>query len=357
LALAAGFGLFRTLATDAKPDNLTYAVYFLAVLAYQSPRPSSRILGYVLWGLLIPFKNIAVVFIPAAIIQDVRFYRQRANWPELATAVAVWASFVLGVVAFNFRTIDAPTSPGHPLADVSGVGKEVVRFIVCIPRMLIIHWYGSLRDPVSWGPVGLQFLIGLYCALGLKYRADGWRRFGRLGLTTLAVSWLVLLVRLFYADMRLMGYGVYLLLVSFRPGDQTVSRWLLYGAVSTAVGVFNSVMIDSRGVNHPKYEQVVRELLDHGSPDGPIYSNSYHFLDIHGRVGSKLVSLHHDAYLDPTGIEVADDLGRLPSGAYFLHVTLPRYDPHSTAVWPVDPPGPEFREVLRVDGAVLYRKD
>jgi hypothetical protein len=168
----------------------------------------------------------------------------------------------------------------------------------------------------------------------------GRERLRNIGITILAVSGMLQIVRQFDGDARLMGYGLTLILLACRPKTGSANRWLLYGAASLALFVANGLATNSEGANDPRYSRLAVAAANAGLPVGEIYSNSSHILDIHIKRATRKAT-------QPTSIGI---------GAYFLLVSLPRFDAIASTVWPVESPAGGWCCVWSIPGASLLRR-
>src|SRR5262249_30754068 len=147
-------------------------------------------------------------------------------------------------------------------------------------REFLVNWYGSIRPPIFL----MLFVIVLTAALvalSSLRREEAGRDARQVGILVLGLSWAIEFVSIFYADPRLMGYGILLVLVGCAPKSTASRRWVAYGAACFAAAVLNMVLVDSSGAGPPRYAamaQVIEPFLDSTKP---LYTNSQGLVDVH----------------------------------------------------------------------------
>lgn len=344
LAVALGFGFLRSIAINAAPDILTYALFLLAVLLYTSGG-RLRLTSYFIWSALVPFKYIALVFTPAALIISVIFTRLesgriRFNFDELIVAVTSYAAMLGSVVLFNFFTIGTPVDRSYDSPVLSNYLHDLVAFPISILRQFLLFWYSPLTQQ-KWA-IALflvTLLVAIACLITLRPEPDTGQLLW-LGLAVVLLSLILRLVREFDLSVRLTGYGLLVALVSLRPIVMAQKRWLLYALLSVSLALGNILTVNALGSNDPRYELLAQTLAAQGLPQGTILTNSYHILDIQIR--------HPTAPID--------DLASLNKGnaPYFLWVTLPNYDGNATIIRPLPRPSAGWCNAVEVEGAVLF---
>ena len=350
LAAGFGFGFLRILAMMAKPDILTFFVFLSGAWLYgRVAAPSAtttgrgqRLLACLLLSSLIPFKLVAVVFAPGVLLADWWVSGNRNFWlrlPQHVLAAIIWLVFAAGTVTFNYLTIHQWSASSYLPPTLPGIVHELKRFADAFFFGFLALWYGALREPEALALFGLTLGTGVGAVLSLGPTAEG-RPMRCMGIGVFVLSWLLMAVRLYHADLRLMGYGVLLILISFIPRGRLVRLWICYGAASAALAVFSAMTTVSTGTNHPAYEQVARRVAVVGLPDAPIVSNSFHILDVHAGIPTRL----------------ADSLEKLPRGTVYVEITLPIYDARAKTIWPLSPVDDSWAEIASVEGARVYRK-
>lgn len=342
IALAVGFGLFRDLALGAKPDDLTYAFFLAGVLLFNFPNHRARLTACFIWSALIPFKYIAVVFVPAALSADflARIPADRLSWRERAGAVVFWLGGLGLVLAFNMLTTGTLVSSSHALSSAGGLLRNLADFGISVGRSLLSPWYGTILTPLVFVGFLVLLLLGLSCLSILRPTPQG--RLDRyLGVLTLVFSGLLLLVRDFDAGVRLTGYGLLILATGFVPILRLSWLWLVYGAAMFVSASINLVAANSYGANDPRYQQLSL-VIQPSLPPAPVLSNSFHLLDIH---------IHH-ASMPVDSVQGLQD----GNSNYFFRVTLPAYDAIATTVIPMDEPGSGWCIAAEVEGGKLYRR-
>jgi hypothetical protein len=342
VALALGFGFLRSLASRAKPDILTYAIFLIGMLCLGSARRWWRVLGVCLWSVLIPLKLIAIVFAPALLLVDGCLLRGRPHgfrFVQWGIVLGIWLTGVVAVVGFNYYTMKVFVPATHEASNVSSFAQEAVRFCVDFFRAFLANWYGSIRKIEVWLPFLLTVMVAVVCLTTLRPRLDG-RRHLYLGAALLGLSWVLEVKTHFYADPRLMGYGLLVLLLGFRPVERAYKRWLAYAGCTMILAFANAFTTNSLGINDARYEHLAHEVLAAQPSRGPIVSNSYHIFEIHARVPSISV----------------DSLDQVPLGARFLRIDLPSYDAIQPTVWRIEEPPREWQTVAKWEGATLYVK-
>ena len=110
--------------------------------------------------------------------------------------------------------------------------------------------------------------------------------------------------------------------------------------MTVCLAVLNLSLVNSYGINDPRYRTMSYDLLEVGLPKGKIYTNSFHLLDVHIRVPTQPI----------------ESLSQLEDGVTLLLVGLPKYDAIASIVWPMEHPGPDWCETGEVEGAILFQK-
>ncbi len=342
-ALAIGFGFFRQIGSSAKPDILVYSVFLLALYIYLGGGRTRSTISFLLWSLLIPFKLVAVVFTPAAMVADLltagkELRHSRRYWTQFVAVGFVWLASIGGLFLYNYSTLGSVMA-AHGRNDFNRFTGEVVQFIVSVPRLLLANWYGSILVPWVSVLFFLLLAVGLACLASLR-RVPHARFFLIFGTLIFVLIWSLQIVSTFDADVRIMGYSLIVLLFAFRPTSTAWKRWGIYALMTVCMAVLNLSLVNTYGINDPRYQTMSYDLLEEGLPEGKIYTNSFHLLDVHVRV------LTHPI----------EDLSQLENGVTLLWVELPRYDAIASVVWPMERPGPDWCEIREVEGAILFQK-
>jgi hypothetical protein len=342
IALALGFGFFRGVGINAKPDILTYALFLMGAQCLGSAREPVRTMGACLWSMLTVLKLIAVVFAPALLLVDWFLLRDRSpsfRRIDYIYILGLWLITLAAVVGFNYYTLKVIVPATHEASGLIGYVQELVRFGSSFLRTFLVNWYGSIRKIQILLPLGVTLLVALVCLLSLRPRAGG-RKYAYIGLAMLVLSWGLEIVKRFNGDMRLMGYGPLLLLLAFRPVRGAWKFWIASACASILLATANSLTANSLGVNDPRYARLAFDVLAVAGPHEPIYSNSYHILDIHARLPSI----------------PAENLDGVPPGAAFLKIDLPSYDAIQQTIWRIEQPPKTWPVLARWKEATLYRK-
>lgn len=340
--IAFSFGLLRLLASMTKPDILTFFVFLLAAWLYHAKGTVGRLFACFLWSALIPLKLIAVVFVPGVLLADWWLNGNRnfwSRWPQHLVAGAFWLLFLGATLAFNYFTIETWGSPSYVEPSVIGFLNEVKRFVSALFIGVLAVWYGALHQLHIVIPVVVTLWLGVAALSTLKKSSEG-KPLLAMGVAVLVISWLLETVRLYYADARLMGYGILLVLLSFVPRGPWLWLWDLYAVATLALAIYNVTTTNSTGTNHPAYAQVARRVAAAGLPDGPVLSNSFHILDVHAGIATR-----------PT-----TSLAQVPRGTIYVEITLPNYDAIAKTIGPAAVVDSSWREIAAVEGAKIYQK-
>ena len=341
-ALAFGFGFLRSIAIFAKPDIFTYALFLVGMQCLTVENDWWRTVGACIWSALVPVKLIAVVFVPALLLVDcfvMRGGRRSLRPLHCAIIVGVWSVAVAVVVGFNYHTMRVILPATHEPGSFHTCVYETVQFCVTFFRAFLANWYGSLRKFQALAPFVLTLLSALVCLITLRPYPEG-KRYACLGIAMLGMTWALEMARHFSGGSRLTGYGLLLVLLAFRPAAGAGKYWLTYACFTLLLTLANVLTTNSLGVNDPRYAYVAQEVVAAPVPPEPLFTNSYHVLDVHARRPS---------------LEV-DRLEDVPPGAVFLWITLPSYDAIQPTVWRVEEPPAEWRVIAKWKDAVLYRK-
>jgi hypothetical protein len=299
-----------------------------------------RMLGGCIWSVLIPLKLIAVVFAPAAILVDyiLRPASQIFRFTHCIIIGTVWLMAEVLLAGFNYHTIGMFVPPFSAGTFTTYI-DEGSRFLFFFFRGFLANWYGSIRGIGRWLPFGFTLLIGIRCLVTLRPYFDG-RRFAYLGGAVLGLSWLLEIKKDFYADPRLMGYGLLILLLAFRPSKGSGKYWLAYGCATAILAFGNVLTTNSLGANDPRYAILARKVASSGLLKRQVFSNSFHILDIQARVASTPVY----------------NLQQVPAGAFFLKFDAANFDAISQTVWRIETPPVGWPILARWQQLVLYKK-
>src|ERR1017187_1186283 len=341
-ALALGFGFLRNIAIFAKPDIFTYALFLVGMRCLAGENDRWRTLGACIWSALIPVKLMAVVFAPALLLVDCIVLRGgRRSFRPLHCAIIVggWSVAVALVVGFNYHTMRVILPATHEPGGFRTCVYETGQFCVTFFRAFLANWYGSLRKIQALAPFALTLLSALVCLITLRPYPEG-KRYACLGLAMLGMTWALEMARHFSGGSRLTGYGLLLVLLAFRPAAGAGKYWLTYACFTVLLTLANVITTNSLGVNDPRYACVAQEVVAAPVSPEPLFTNSYHVLDVHARRPSLAV----------------DRLEDVPPGAVFLRITLPSYDAIQPTVWRVEDPPAEWRVIAKWKDAILYRK-
>ncbi|MDB6118654.1 MAG: hypothetical protein JWO08_2435 [Verrucomicrobiaceae bacterium] len=343
LSLALGFGLYLSIAQFSKPDILGYVVFLAAILSYSGGTFKGRVLGCVLCSLLIPFKLIAVTFAPGILLAELIHFGPRpffkTRWREVMIAGLAWGICLGGLLWYNALTLKTATPDSYAAASLHSVLAEVVRFFSDLFRSGLAFWYGSIRASSVITPFTIVAVLGLACLLSLR-RSNGWSLTFKRGVAILAFCWGLEFYRIYFANPRLMGYGMILMLIGMQPLPKSTPLWCAYAAATVALAIDNHVSVNSLGLNHPVYESSAIEAAAHLPPNATVYSNSYRLLDIHAHRRSIPVS----------------SLNGLPPGAWYWHADLPNYDAIMRPINPLPARDDSWQEQARLSGGILFRK-
>jgi Dolichyl-phosphate-mannose-protein mannosyltransferase len=342
LALALGFIFLRRHASNAAPDILTYALFLFALFLYYKDSSRLRMISYLIWGLLIPIKLIAVVFIPAALLaryvgKPMTFIR--AERFELFIAFVSWSFFLVITLLFNFLTIRHALPNSHTPHATNGDSLLYIAslFLMNIPRTFLSNWYGSIGTMSALIPFCAVLLVALVCLFTLRFHS---RDLAKHAILLFLLCCLPQFVTQQVGGIRLAGYGLIVLFFALYPAGGWYKMWALYGLLGVALSVLNALTQNSLGANDPRYEKLAHESLQVGPFPGKVHTNSFHVLDIHTKVATEHV----------------DSAEQLSEAEYFFWVSLPKYDAIAGTVSPVEMPGEGWCEVASVTGAKLFRR-
>jgi hypothetical protein len=336
LVLASGF--FRLLANWVHPDILTYALFLAGVcLAVSGAR---RTWPGILWAVAIQLKFIAAVFLPAAFIADL--FTKRQSWIQVVRSYVpaglVAAIGLAAILVFNAHT----TQTLAPQQDVSSLGTFTTAakvLVTQIPRAIPFSWHGTAFAAFPKIAFAVSMLMALICLCSLRGTSDGkWLRI--FGSGCLIFSGLLLFVRAYEPVPRLIGYGIFALVIGFRPNRWANNVWLAYGLLSLAIGVTNATTVNSLGSNDPRYAQLANEFQSYYKSSTVVATNSFHILDLHANIASVPVA----------------DYAEADHYQEFFWVTLPKFDATAGSVVRMPPPTAGWCQEREFSGGILFRR-
>jgi hypothetical protein len=284
-------------------------------------------------------KLIAVTFLPPAAGAD-RLVSER-KWSQLfrryLPGLSLTAAAVAAYLLFNRATLGEWIPASHAHTSLGSLAAGVRMLAASIPRSFLFSWYGPVAHPFPLSAFFACLLAAALCLASLRPVPEN-RWFRIYGVFQLACTGLLLFVRSFDLSMRLVGYGIIVLLLGFRPKSWANPMWLSYGLLSLAVGAVNARVVNSLGCNDPRYVALARAVQPHVPRRDTIATNSFYLLDLHASIPSDPVTTYTDA----------------ARYSRFLWVTLPNFDPDVSAVAPMPHPGREWCEDRQFPGAVLF---
>jgi hypothetical protein len=337
VTLSAGF--FRLMASAVHADVLTYAIFLVAICSVARRPESKKLLASLLWAVLIPVKLIAVVFIPPAAVADIVASGEKSKLLFRGYLIPAIAAIVgtTSVLVFNHITIQAwiPGSHGH--STLRTLSADMRMFVVSIPRELLFGWHGSVAASFPRFAFPICLILAAICICSL--RPNPRRRWLIVyAVSCLACSALLLAVRHYDTSVRLVGYGLLVLLAGLRPAKWANLSWLLYGVASLVTGLANAMLVNSLGSADPRYSYLAAEVKPYYQGTGPVATNSFHILDLYANIPSEPVT----------------NWGEAAQYETFLWVTLPSFDPGASPVTPMEHPGTDWCEKQHFQGAVLF---
>lgn len=339
LTVTLGAGFFRLLATMVHVDIFTYAVFFAALFA--ATRGTGRSAPGIAWASLFPFKFIAILFLPPAIVADWVTERLRAGAlvRRYLPAVLATAGAVGFILVFDFLTEHALIPAGHDALTRENLARAGQWFVVHSVRSFLFDWYGSVRTPVGVAAFAACLILIALCLGTLRARPDGrWLRV--YGASWLVFAGLLLLIRWYETSPRLVGYGLIALILGFNPVRRANWLWLVLGTASLAAGVVNGVTVNSLGGNDARYARVANELREYYHGTDTVATNSTVFI-----------------YADANVAEVDDPVrARAQDFRKFLWVTLPQYDGLQEMVIASPRPGSGWCEEKQLTGAIFFTR-
>jgi hypothetical protein len=344
LALALGFIFLRRLATNASPDIFTYALFLVALFLFYKDGFHFRALSYLIWGMLIPFKLIGVIFIPAAILARYLGKPLRRVWEEKYEILLASASWVL----FVFVTLSYSSQSSQPTIATVHVGrflnynfsifkKSSTYFTWSILRTFLSNWYGSIWTTNTLIPFCALLLLGLACLFTLRFHSG---RMAKHAMLLILISVMLQFGSQQIDGARLTGYGLITMFLALSPAWRWGKIWLAYGILGVAVSVGNAMTENCIGMNDPRYEKMALDASKIPNLPKKILTNSFHILDVHLKLPTEFVRR-------------AEEIG---DAEYFFWVSLPSYDAIATPVSTISMPGEGWREVASVTGAKLFRR-
>jgi hypothetical protein len=344
LALALGFIFLRRMATNASPDVATYALFLLALLSYNKDGFRYRAISYLIWGLLIPVKLIAVIFIPAAVLA--RYLRKPVSfiWSEryeILIAVTSWLLFLFITLNYSSQSSQPTIVHSHSQFgfnyNASYFMGAASYFTWSIVRNFLSNWYGSIWTIHTLIPYCVVLLVGLVCLFTLRFNSS---HMAKHAVILILISCLLQFGSQHIDGARLTGYGFITLLFALHPAIRWGKIWFMYGLLGLSLSITNALTQNCVGANDPRYEKLAYEASKIENFPGKVLTNSFHILDIHARVPSEYVG----------------SAGQISDAEYFFWVYLPSYDAIATTVSPTDMPREGWCEVASVSGAKLFRR-
>ena len=338
-SVALGCGFFRLLANEVHADILSYALFFIAItFALQR---SERTLSGLIWSLLVPIKLIAVVFLPSAFLAD-SIAAQR-GWGSLVRSywlpgIALVTSIGV-IITFNVLTVDTWLPASHGASSLKVIAAAAPNFIISLLRSFLFSWHGTVAATFPRIAFSLCMILAAICFCSLRPTPDGrWLRI--YGMSCLVCSALLLCVRSYDPSVRLLGYGLIIFIMGFRPMEWADGGWLLYGLLSIITAGVNGITVNSLGINDYRYIKLAEEVKSYYVGSDVVATNSFHILDVYAKI---------------TSIPVNDYVSASKYSKFFW-VTLPQFDAVATTVTEVPHPGSDWCEQKSFSGGVLFTR-
>jgi hypothetical protein len=196
-------------------------------------------------------------------------------------------------------------------------------------------------------------VLAATCLCSLRPTPEGkWLRV--YGASFLVCSGLLLCIRDYEPSARLVGYGLIILIMGFRPLKWANGVWMLYGLVSLVTAVENGITSNSLAINDPRYAELAAEVRSYYLGSEIIATNSFHILDVHAGIPSIPVEDYPDILVHASIPSISvDDYPGAASYHKFFWVTSPVLP---GAVTPMPHPGKEWCEEKRFSGGVLFTR-
>jgi hypothetical protein len=349
-------GLLREVAVFAKPDILTFAVFFVGLGLYLSASSAwGRVSILLAMSAAIWIKFLFLVVVPAFLagrcFESWRRGKLRQELGETVVSLLGWGAALAGVMLFNIGRAGEAIPADHRAASLFGFAAELGELAFSICRGFLFAWYGSVRSPILLATFGLALTLAALTLSRLRYRPQN-RQVFVTGFVVIALLIGLLMIRRYDAQARTFGYGLVLLILAC-PGSFGIDRRPLPGrlawigqaalggwvALLAATALANPILVESRGLNYPRYAALADAALASGRlPKTILASNAFHLLDVHSAVATR----HENAF----PVERSE--------RHYLRVDLPNFDaimrPIPTP--PSVPPG--WVADVEFDGATLY---
>jgi hypothetical protein len=209
-----------------------------------------------------------------------------------------------------------------------------------LPRLFLFGWHGSVVTPVSLAALTVCLSLSVVALLTLRPVAAPASRWLRAyGFAFFGCAVLLAPVSQYGPVPRLVGYGLLVLILSFRPRQWASGVWLAYGAAALITGTLNGMTVSTTGLNDLRYVALGTEFRAYYTGSATVATNARHILDLHAGVPSRTVR----------NWDLANDYSHL------LWVTPPS-DAGPPMFLELPRPGPEWCEEQRFTGAVLFTR-
>ena len=154
----------------------------------------------------------------------------------------------------------------------------------------------------------------------------------------LALSFLLEMVRVFFASPRLLGYGMLVAIAGCAPLGRSNWRWLAYSSLTLVASILNAALTHHAGANDPRYAILSREAAPYIGRNELLFSNSYRILDI--QLGRHAVPI--------------TEWPKTAQEACVVQILLPNLDEIAKVVWSLSEPPPNWNSRANLEAGKVF---
>jgi len=273
------FGFLYSISIYAKPDILTFALFFFSFYIYLfNENPNFKIFFLSIIGSLIFFKKIAILFLPSIIIADIIFNKKIKNLKIFLIPLFIYLLTIACIVYYDYIAI-GKIQPDTHLFRTTSYFYEVKRFFYEFFRLFTFNWYGSIINSPG---IFFFILINLFTIFLITKIKLNFNILFINGIILLFLFFLLQLLINFHFTPRLLAYSFILILLSFNFDKINFKKWTFIIALIFINLVFQKTTLNNQGYNNAIYQNGIKEIIKYVPKNYKIYSNSFGLLEING---------------------------------------------------------------------------